>query len=145
MQSDRRDRDAGDATLEMAILAPIVLILLSLVIAAGRTSIASGSVAAAARDAARQASISRTYAAAMAAAQASAQAELSREGLNCSPAPVVHVDATAFLRSKPGQLAPVHATVICRVPLSDLLLPGTPGSRTLRARFTSPLDPFRGR
>jgi Flp pilus assembly protein TadG len=145
MPPGRRDSEAGDATLELVILAPIVLFLISLVIAAGRTSLADGSVAAAARDAARQASISRTFAAAVAAAQTSAQAELAREGLHCSPAPVVQVDASAFLNSQPGQLADVSATVTCRVPLSDLVLPGTPGSRTLTASFTSPLDPFRGR
>jgi hypothetical protein len=58
---------------------------------------------------------------------------------------VVLVNADAFIDSKPGQLGNVSATVICRVPLSDLVLPGTPGSRTLTATFTSPLDPFRGR
>jgi Flp pilus assembly protein TadG len=145
MQPGRRDREAGDAALEMAILAPIIVFLISLIIAAGRTSLANGSVAAAARDAARQASISRTFAAAVAAARSSAQAELAREGLHCSPAPVVQVDAAAFTTSAPGQLASVSATVTCRVPLSDLILPGTPGSRTLTASFTSPLDPFRGR
>jgi Flp pilus assembly protein TadG len=141
----QRDRETGDASLELVVLAPIVLFLLGLVIAAGRTSLAAGAVAAAARDAARQASIARTYAAATALAQASAQAELAQEGLHCSPAPVVTVDAAAFLDSKPGQPAHVSATVTCQVPLSDLLLPGTPGSRTLQATFTSPLDPYRGR
>ena len=52
--------DAGNAALELVILAPVILFLLGLVIAAGRTSVAQGSVAAAARDAARQASISLT-------------------------------------------------------------------------------------
>ena len=145
MQPDRREREAGEAALELVILAPILLFLICLVIAAGRTSLANGSVAAAARDAARQASISRTFAAAQATARSSARAELAQEGLDCSPAPVVLVDAAAFITSKPGQLGSVSATVICRVPLSDLVLPGTPGSRTLTASFTSPLDPFRGR
>jgi Flp pilus assembly protein TadG len=52
IQSSRRDRDAGNAALELVILAPVILFLLGLVIAAGRTSVAQGSVAAAARDAA---------------------------------------------------------------------------------------------
>jgi hypothetical protein len=39
----------------------------------------------------------------------------------------------------------VSATVTCTVSLSDLLVPGLPGSRTLTATFTSPLDPFRER
>ncbi len=146
MQPGRRERDAGNAALELLILAPVILLLISLVIAAGRTSLAQGSVQAAARDAARQASIARTLSAAMATAQASAQAELAQEGLDCSPAPLVLIRAaSAFDPRNIGQPATVRATVICHVPLSDLLLPGVPGSKTLRANFTSPLDPFRGR
>jgi len=144
MQPARRQRDAGNAALELLILAPVVLLLISLVIAAGRTSLAQGSVQAAARDAARQASISRTPAAAAAAATTSATAELAQEGLDCVPAPIVSVDVTQFTVPV-GQPATVTATVSCSVPLSDLLLPGTPGSKSLSASFTSPLDPFRGR
>ena len=39
----------------------------------------------------------------------------------------------------------VTAQVSCTVSLSDLIVPGLPGSRTLRGSYTSPLDPFRGR
>jgi len=42
-------------------------------------------------------------------------------------------------------LAHVSASVTCVVRLSDLLVPGLPGSKTLRASFTSPLDPYRSR
>jgi Flp pilus assembly protein TadG len=135
-------RDAGNAALELVVLAPVILFLLGLMIAAGRTSIAQGSVDAAARDAARQASISLTPGAAQAAAQSSAQAALSRDGLNCHP--VVQVDTSQF-RVQVGLPATVTATVWCRVPLSDLVVPGMPGSRLLRYAFTSPLDPFRER
>jgi Flp pilus assembly protein TadG len=144
MQPGRPDREAGNAALELVILAPVVVLLIGLVIAAGRTSVANGSVAAAARDAARQASISRTPGAAMAAATSSAMAELAREGLDCTRAPDVNVQVAGF--STPvGQPATVSATVSCDVPLADLLLPGVPGSKLLTATFTSPLDPFRGR
>jgi Flp pilus assembly protein TadG len=144
MQSGRRDGDAGNAALELVILAPIVLLLISFVVAAGRISVAQGAVQAAARDAARQASISRTPAAAQAAGQLSAEAELGQEGLDCAPAAAVSVDVAGF-DTPVGQPATVTATVTCTVPLSDLLLPGTPGSKHLTAAFTSPLDPFRGR
>ena len=135
-------RQAGDAALEVVILAPVLIFLLALVIAAGRTSSADTAVAAAARDAARQASIARTPAAAQAAALTSAQAALSQDGLDC--APTVTVDTAGF-GVPVGQPAAVSADVSCTVPLSDLLLPGLPGSKTLRAAFTSPLDPFRAR
>jgi Flp pilus assembly protein TadG len=138
----RLRRDTGNAALELVILAPVILFLLGLVIAAGRTSVAQGSVAAAARDAARQASISLTPAAAETAALSSAQAALGQDGLNCNP--VVRVNVSGF-GVPVGEPASVQATVICRVSLSNLLVPGMPGSRTLRATFTSPLDPFRGR
>ena len=135
--------DAGNAALELVVLAPVLFILIALVVAAGRTSIAQGAVDAAARDAARQASISLTPGAAQAAGQASAEAALSQDGLDCHPR--VHVDARQFTSVPIGQPASVSALVVCQVPLSDLVVPGLPGSRTLRAFFTSPLDPYRER
>jgi len=132
----------GNAALELAILAPVLLMLLCLVIAAGRASVAAGAVAAAARDAARQASIARTPASAIWAARASADAALGQDHLGC--APVVRMNVAGFWVPA-GQPAQVTATVTCRVSLSDLLLPGIPGSRSLTATFSSPLDPYRGR
>jgi Flp pilus assembly protein TadG len=138
----RRERDEGNAPLELVILAPVVFLLLAFVVAAGRTSIAQGSVAAAARDAARQASISLTPGTAQTAALSSAMTALGQDGLDCRP--VVTVDTAGF-GIPVGQPATVSATVTCTVSLSDLLVPGLPGSRTLTATFTSPLDPFRAR
>jgi Flp pilus assembly protein TadG len=137
------DRDAGNAALELVVLAPVILFLLGLMIAAGRTSIAQGAVDAAARDAARQASISLTPSAAKAAALSSASAALSGDGLHCNP--VVSVDTKPFTTVPVGQPASITAIVLCRVPLSDLVVPGMPGSRLLTGKFTSPLDPFRER
>ncbi len=142
MPARRRQRDEGNAPLELVILAPVVFLLLAFVVAAGRTSIAQGSVAAAARDAARQASISLTPGTAQTAALSSAMTALGQDGLDCRP--VVTVDTAGF-GIPVGQPATVSATVTCTVSLSDLLVPGLPGSRTLTATFTSPLDPFRER
>jgi Flp pilus assembly protein TadG len=137
-------REAGNAALELVVLAPVLLFVLGLVIAAGRTSTAQGAVAAAARDAARQASISLTPQAAQAAALSSASAELSQDGLDCDPQ--VRVNTSEFgLPLGVTQPATVTAYVTCTVPLSDLLVPGLPGSQTLKAHFTSPLDPYRER
>jgi TadE-like protein len=134
--------DRGSAALELVALAPVLLALVGLVIAAGRTSIAQGSVDAAARDAARQASIALTPQAALAAGRTSASAALRADGLDCRP--LVSVDTAGF-DVPPGQPAAVSATVTCTVPLSDLALPGLPGHRTLTATFTSPLDVYRSR
>jgi TadE-like protein len=135
--------DDGNAALELVILAPILLGLLGLLIAAGRTTIAQGSVDAAARDAARQASVSATPAAAQASGQASARAALRQDGLDC--APVVLIDTSQFTSVPPGRPASVTASVACAVPLADLALPGLPGTASLHASFSSPLDVYRSR
>ena len=139
----RAAADDGSAPLELLILAPVILGLIGFVIAIGRTSVAQGSVDAAARDAARQASISLTPAAARLAALASATAALREDGLHCKP--VVTLDLQPGFSTPLGQPAQVSASVSCQVPLADLLVPGVPGSRRLIGRFTSPLDPYRSR
>ena len=141
MRSSGPGRECGNAALELVVLAPVILFFLGLLIAAGRTSIAQGSVDAAARDAARQASISRSPAAAQSAALASARTALGQDALDCAPLVTVNVAGFAV----PVGQAQVTAHVTCRVSLSDLLVPGMPGSKTLTATFTSPLDPYRAR
>jgi hypothetical protein len=133
----------GNAPLELLILAPVILALIGLVIAAGRTSVAQGSVDAAARDAARQASISMTAAAAHQAALSTANAALRADGLHCKA--VVRLSLEPGFSTPPGQPAQVSASVSCTVALSDLLVPGVPGTRRLTAKFTSPIDPYRSR
>ena len=135
--------DDGNAALELVVLVPVLLGLLGLVIAAGRTSLAQGSVDAAARDAARQASIALTPSAAESAGSASADTALRRDGLDCRP--VVRIDTADFRTLPPGQPAMVWATVTCTVPLASLALPGLPGSCTMLGRFGSPLDIYRSR
>ena len=127
--------DRGYAPVELAPVAIVFLIFLGLLITAGRTTLARLAVSAAARDAARQASISRTPAAAQAAA-------LRGDGQDCAPSVTVNTSGFAVPAGQPAQ---VSATVTCTVRLSDLAVPGLPGSRTLTATFTSPLDPFRAR
>jgi Flp pilus assembly protein TadG len=139
----RGPTDGGNAALELVILAPVLLGLVGLVIAAGRISIAQGSVDAAARDAARQASIALTPTAARAAGDASARAALRRDGLDCAPS--VMISTGQFSSIPVGQPASVSATVSCTVSLANLALPGLPGSERLRASFVSPLDIYRSR
>lgn len=134
--------DSGNAPLELVILSPIVLFLIGLVIAAGRIYMAQGAVQTAADAAARQASISLSESAARQSATASALAALAGDGLACQPS--VRLDLSGFTVA-PGLPAKVSATVTCTVRLSDLLVPGVPGRRTLRAHFASPLDPYRAR
>lgn len=137
--------DRGVAALELMVLAPVILMLICLAIAAGRTSIAQGAVDAAARAAARQASIAPNYGAAVQAAYHGAAAALHADGLDCQRPTVQLPGLEAAFNTPVGVQAPVRATVICDVPLSDLTVPGMPFSLKLTATFTSPLDPFRSR
>jgi Flp pilus assembly protein TadG len=140
-----RARDRGNAALELVILAPVIVLLIGMVVAAGRTTIAQGSVDAAARDAARQASLARSADQAQDVAQSSAAAELAGESLNCTQMSITLPNAGTAFATAAGQPASVTAIVSCTVSLSDLFVPGLPGSKTLTSTFTSPLDPFRGR
>jgi Flp pilus assembly protein TadG len=142
-RTGRPDGSAGNAPLELIILTPVLLALIALIIAAGRTVIAQNSVAAAARDAARQASIARTAGDARVNARSGALSELAQQGLHCTSTSV-QLNLAGFA-VPPGLPASVSATVRCQVSLADLALPGLPGSRTLVATFSSPLDPYRGR
>jgi Flp pilus assembly protein TadG len=128
---------------EAMIALPVIVMVLLLGVAAGRVTVATAAVEAAARDAARQASITRSATEARAAATASAMASLHSQGQRCGSVHV-GVDTSGFGRPV-GSPATVSADVSCTVPLSDLGLPGLPGSVVKRSRFTSPLDPYRGR
>ena len=135
--------DQGSLTLELAILGPALLLLLGLVIAAGRIAVSGGAIEAAARDAARQASISRGPDAATAGARAAALDTLAEQDLRCVTM-TVRVDTAAFT-APVGAPAQVTARVSCVVALTDLAVPGLPGTKTLRASFASPLDSYRER
>jgi Flp pilus assembly protein TadG len=136
-------RDDGVSAVEAAILAPALLLVLTFAIAAMRIEVASQAVESAAHDAARAASLSRTAGEALANGTNTARTTLSEHNLQCATL-TVHVDVSEFGRPV-GQEAAVHVTVSCRISLSDLAVPGLPGSKTLTADFTSNLDQYRGR
>ena len=142
MSTHQRD-ERGSATLELAILAPALLGLFAVVIAAGRIETAGAALDQAASAAARQASLARTAATANTMATRAAQASLRSQHLTCTALRIT-VDSSGF-RSAHGQPAQVSVAITCTVPLSDLAIPGMPGRRTLRASMTSPLDRYRSR
>lgn len=129
--------------IETVILAPAFMLFVALIFMAGRMTIAQQSVEAAANDAARSASIERTHGEAQAAATSSASTTLSNQDLDCVSTNV-SVDTGAF-SAEVGTAGQVEATVSCEVPLSDLALPGVPGSRTVTATVRSPIDTYRER
>jgi len=139
----KRQGDRGSISLELAILAPALLMLLGLAIFAGRTVIADNAVEEAARAAARSASIAIDQTSASAAAQESAAATLDDQGLNCVTLSVV-VDTSGF--SAPiGTPSQVSVTVTCTVSMADLGVPGISATSTLTATFFSPIDTYRQR
>lgn len=134
--------DAGGLSLEMAIVAPLLIMALLLIAGFARVAAANSTVDSAAYSAARAASISRSSGQATGDAQAAAQQVLSQEGIKC-PAKVV-VDTSGF-STAPGENASVRVNVDCPVALSDLAVPGLPGTVQITSDASSVLDRYRGR
>ncbi len=130
-------------SVELALLAPALLLLVSLAVFAGRTQIAEGAVEEAARAAAREASLARDGSTAAALAGAQAQRTLTAQDLRCRHTSVA-VDTAGF-STPPGQPGDVTVTIACVVGMADLLAPGLPGAVTVEAAFTSPVDAYRER
>ncbi|MBN1173642.1 MAG: pilus assembly protein [Micromonosporaceae bacterium] len=131
--------DAGSATVELTLITPLLVMVLLLVVLCGRLVAAQIDVDAAASSGARSGSIARTEAAARTNAERTARDILAARGIACR-------DATVTVDT--GGLRPASAvtvTVACVVPLADLLLLGVPGSRTVSATATSPIDQWRGK
>lgn len=139
----RPREDEGSATLELTILAPALLVVLSLAILAGRIETTSAVVEHAAAASARDASLARTPTAARAAALSTAKDSLDSQGVDCRSLNVA-VDTGGF-QVRAGTASVVRVTVDCVVPLADLALPGVPGTRSVKASMTSPLDTYRSR
>ncbi|MFC7546439.1 TadE/TadG family type IV pilus assembly protein [Plantactinospora sp. GCM10030261] len=156
-----RDRsEGGSVSVEVAILAPVFILLLGLAVVAGRATVARNVIDAAAHDAARAASIARTHEQALADGEQAVEDLLAEQGLNCVPAASVTLAGRlpgaqptdpaislvdAFDSDRVGNLVFVVATVSCTVSYADLGLPGFPGSVGIERSFVSPIDRFRGR
>ncbi|MFQ6146752.1 TadE/TadG family type IV pilus assembly protein [Streptomyces seoulensis] len=135
--------DEGSAAIEAAVILPSLIMFLCLAIAGGRIVTSGAKIDSAAEDAAREASIHRTAAASQGAARAAAAESLDDQGIRCASTSV-QVDVGG-LSVAVGQVATVTVTVRCTVSLSDLLVPGVPGTRTLSATATSVVDRYRQR
>ena len=136
-------RDKGSVAIEAAIVLPPLIMFLCLAIAGGRLVMSGAKIDSASEDAAREASIHRTLAAAQDAAHTAALESLDDQGITCASAGVSV--STSGLNVPVGQVGTVTVTVNCTVSLSDLLLPGVPGARTLTSTATSVVDQYRQR
>lgn len=135
--------DRGAVSLELAILAPALLLMLSFAIWAGRTQIADNAVQEAARAAAREASIALDAGTATSLATSQANATLAEQNLKCQSVSV-QVDTSGFA-TPIGVSGDVTVTVSCTISMADLLAPGLPGTVEVEASFTSPVDAYRER
>ncbi|MFE7210849.1 TadE/TadG family type IV pilus assembly protein [Streptomyces sp. NPDC057611] len=125
--------DSGLSTVEVVILAPVMILFILVLVAFGQLVEGRGAVDGAARDAARAGSIQKDHATAMAEARKAAETDLADV---CS-GPVSVVQTSAGFA--PDTLFTVE--VSCQV--RGLASLGLNIPTTLSASFSSPLDPFR--
>ncbi|AQP44379.1 TadE/TadG family type IV pilus assembly protein [Tessaracoccus flavus] len=139
----RWDQRGLSVSVEAAVIIPVLLLFVGLVITSARVAIAEQHVGAAAAAGARAASLERTVGPAREAATTAAGRVLAQHGTPCRHTAVV-VDSSGVARGL-GERAAVGVTVQCSVDLSDVSLPGVPGTITVAASRNSPVDPLRGR
>ncbi|OLT26899.1 hypothetical protein BJF83_20085 [Nocardiopsis sp. CNR-923] len=123
--------------MELVLLVPVLVVVLALVVMAGRQVAAALITQDAASAAARAASLQRDTASARAQARVTARRELADRGVACSPFAAT-VDVPRFETAEQ-----VRVEVACTVTVIDL--GGFGGQRTLQAAASSPIDPYRGR
>ena len=125
-------------TVEAALVAPAMLVLMLLVVYAGRAASADADIASAAARAARAASQAADPFGADTAARQTAIANLATAGIVCTNVRV----ATDTGRLQPG--GSVTVTVGCQVSNADLTLLAVPGARWSTSSSTQPVDTYRG-
>lgn len=130
--------DRGSATTELVLLTPVLVLMLLFVVALGRFAATRADVDAAARDAARAAANARSAPAALERGDTAARTALHGGSVTCRS---LSVDV-ATVEFRAG--GTVTATVSCTVALGDVTGLGLPASRTITARFTAPIDVYRG-
>lgn len=135
-RSGEPDRGAF-AALELVILTPFIIVMLLLVVGFGRVERGRQLVDQAAQAASRAASLTNSPGDAQAAATKAATQTLGNGGLSCGHLNVI-VDISRFYAG--GQ---VTAHLSCAADLSQLAMAGVPGSTTLKADSTSPLETYR--
>jgi Flp pilus assembly protein TadG len=129
--------ERGDATAELAILAPLLLVVIASILLLGQLGLARTRVADAAGAAAEAAAIAAGPSTAEAAAEQAATSALANAGVTCAPSSL-QLDLADFV---PG--GRVRASVSCTVAIAREAVPGMPGHLTLQASALAPVDPYR--
>jgi len=137
MRRHRTHDDTGSLTVELVALTPVLFFVALVVLVFGRVSEARQQVVESARAGAQFAAVLPDATQAQSGARSTVATATPGGGHLC-PAPQVITDVSHFF---PGGY--VSVTVICHVALGDLSVPGLPGSVTIRATSTAPIDPYR--
>lgn len=133
--------DRGSESVELAILLPVAVVVLTLLVAGSRVALAGDRISGVAGITARDASIARSPQDAQLVARTSAEQALADRDIHCAS---LRVDVdTAGFAAPPNTAPAVTVRLWCDVNLSDLALPGLPGTKTLYDTATSVLDPAR--
>jgi Flp pilus assembly protein TadG len=138
-QYETPDRDRGSATLELVVLAPALLAVLTTILVAGRFEAAAGAVEQASAAAARAATLARTPTTAQAAARQAATAALHQNDLRCADLDVTIPTTTPVATTN----REVVVTLTCTLAISEITVPGIPGTRQITSRTASVLDAYR--
>lgn len=133
----------GAVSVEFAIVVPALVLIIGLLVAAGRLAHARVAVQQWADSAARTASIARDAGSARSRAHTVVSSDAAQTGVRCGGGWSLDLDAGAFALPA-GRAGAVGATVRCPVPLADLV-PGLPGSILVEGHASSTLDRYRGR
>ena len=130
--------ETATVTVETAIVAPVLLMLVLVVVFAGRAARIDGEVTMAATQAARAASLAPDPLAADEASRAVVATNLADAGIACTELRV-DTDTVSFA---PG--GHVEVTASCLVANDDIALAIVPGVRWSAATAVQPIDRYRG-
>lgn len=136
-------REEGSTAAEFVLFAPFILAFVLVVIAFGRIALTELSIKSATGAAAREASLSSTSEQAQIGAREMAETALANAGVSCTSLTVV-IDSSG-INAPLGVVGTVSATVTCTLDLSDIALPGLPGTRVVTVTERSPVDPYKER
>lgn len=130
--------ERGSVAVETAVVAPALVVLLLLVVFAGRVAQAEGDVRRAASEGARAASLEQYPENAELAAKDIVAANLAASRVVCGRLDTT-VDTSSFA---PG--GSVSVTVRCTASMADVALLGVPGERVFESRSVEVIDRYRG-
>lgn len=129
--------ERGSLTVELVVLTPVLFVVVLASLVFGRVSQARQQVVEAARAGAQAVAVLPGVDTAQWVGWVNSSVNLLDRSHTCARA-TISVDTSHFA---PGGYVTTHVT--CLVLLSDIGFPGLPGSTTVSASATAPLDPYR--